>query len=59
KSAFAQMGYLDSTTLAGKLFLRNHLSCCTFKLHISGLGAMSHSWFDYLLTHNLNAERAY
>jgi len=26
KSTFAQMGYLDSTTLAAKLFLRNHLN---------------------------------
>ena len=26
KSIFAQMGYLDSTSLAGKLFLRNHLN---------------------------------
>jgi hypothetical protein len=25
KSTFAQMGYLDSTSLAGKLFFRNHL----------------------------------
>jgi len=26
KFTFAQMGYLDSTSLAGKLFLRNHLN---------------------------------
>jgi len=26
KSTFAQMGYLDSTSFGGKLFLRNHLN---------------------------------